>query len=215
MNKYHNAKIYKIVDVGYNKCYIGSTTESLSMRMARHRSQYKKQEGLGFKVFSFELFDLYGIENCKIELMEKFSCETKEELLKREGEIIQAHDCVNKQVAGRTKKQWYLDNKDCCNEKSKQYRKENPEKMKEVDRKYREDHKDEIQEWKKKHYQENKDEINTKHKLYYQKNIEEIRKVRDRKCVCECGSTVQFNNRIRHKTTKKHQDYLKTLEPVD
>ena len=41
MNKYHNGKIYKVVDVGYNKCYIGSTTESLSQRMARHRSAYK------------------------------------------------------------------------------------------------------------------------------------------------------------------------------
>ena len=29
-NKYQNSKIYKIVDVGYNKCYIGSTVEELS-----------------------------------------------------------------------------------------------------------------------------------------------------------------------------------------
>ena len=42
MNKYQNGKIYKIVDVGYNKCYIGSTCEALSQRMARHRSNYKR-----------------------------------------------------------------------------------------------------------------------------------------------------------------------------
>ena len=41
-NKYQNAKIYKITDIAYNKCYIGSTTESLSLRMARHRSNFKK-----------------------------------------------------------------------------------------------------------------------------------------------------------------------------
>ena len=41
MNKYQNGKIYKIVDVGYNKCYIGSTTETVSQRMARHRNCYK------------------------------------------------------------------------------------------------------------------------------------------------------------------------------
>ena len=69
------------------------------------------------KVCSFVLFDLYGIENCKIELLEKFSCEIQEELLKREGETIQAYECVDKHLAGRTKKQWYLDNKDSCNEK--------------------------------------------------------------------------------------------------
>ena len=40
-NKYHNGKIYQITDIGYNKCYIGSTTEGLSLRMTRHRSCYK------------------------------------------------------------------------------------------------------------------------------------------------------------------------------
>ena len=32
MNRYENGKIYKITDVGYNKCYIGSTCESLSKK---------------------------------------------------------------------------------------------------------------------------------------------------------------------------------------
>ena len=41
MNRYENGKIYKIVDVGYNKMYIGSTCESLSKRMERHRASYK------------------------------------------------------------------------------------------------------------------------------------------------------------------------------
>ena len=41
-NKYKRGKIYKIVDVGYNKCYIGSTAEkTLSNRMSRHRYDYK------------------------------------------------------------------------------------------------------------------------------------------------------------------------------
>ena len=46
--------------------------------MAIHRSQYKKEEKT-FRLCSVELLDLYGIENCKIEFIEKFSCETKEE----------------------------------------------------------------------------------------------------------------------------------------
>ena len=44
VNRYENGKIYKITDVGYNKCYIGSTCESLSKRMERHRKQYKERE---------------------------------------------------------------------------------------------------------------------------------------------------------------------------
>ena len=35
-------QIYKIVDIGQTKMYIGSTTEPLSKRMERHRSDYKQ-----------------------------------------------------------------------------------------------------------------------------------------------------------------------------
>ena len=42
VNRYENGNIYKITDVGYNKCYIGSTCESLSKRMERNRKQYKE-----------------------------------------------------------------------------------------------------------------------------------------------------------------------------
>jgi predicted GIY-YIG superfamily endonuclease len=41
-NKYQNAKIYKITDIAYSKCYIGCTTEELSQRMARHRNDFKR-----------------------------------------------------------------------------------------------------------------------------------------------------------------------------
>ena len=67
-NKFHHAKIYQIVDIGYNKCYIGSTTEELSMRMARHRSDFKKFLNGSAKghVSSCDLFNEYGVENCRI-----------------------------------------------------------------------------------------------------------------------------------------------------
>ena len=64
--KYQNAKIYKIADVGYKKCYIGSTIQSLSNRMARHRSHYRNgTQETNAKL----LFDEFGIDNCKIELI--------------------------------------------------------------------------------------------------------------------------------------------------
>ena len=40
-NRYQNGKVYKIVDNGYNKFYIGSTIEALSVRLAKHRSGYR------------------------------------------------------------------------------------------------------------------------------------------------------------------------------
>ena len=146
MNKYHNGKIYKIVDVGYNKCYIGSTTESLSRRMSKHRHQYKQhQEGKRSKMNSANIFDEFGVGNCKIELVEYCKCETKDELLRREGEIIKTCECVNKQMPRRTKKAHYEDNR----ERIKEYRK----------------HK----------YQQSKDIIDEKHKNYYELHKEDIK----------------------------------------
>ena len=197
MNKYHNGKIYKIVDIGYNKCYIGSKTESLSMRMARHRSQYKKREGMIGKVCSFNLFDMYGIENCKIELIEKFSCETKEELLKREGQYIQSLDCINKNVAGRTKQDWYSDNKGYCNEKTKQYRRENTEKIKELNQKYRAKHQAELVNKSREYYKENKEDLLNKYKA---------------KTRCSCGSIIRSSDIRRHERSNKHQTYQRTLK---
>ena len=53
----------------------------------------------------FEVFNEYGVENCKIELVEKFSCNDKEELHAREGQHQQDCVCVNKRVAGRQRQQ--------------------------------------------------------------------------------------------------------------
>jgi hypothetical protein len=113
-NKYQNGKIYKITDIGYNKCYIGSTCEELSMRMARHRANFKQflRDGNNRHISSYGLFNEYGVENCKIELIEYFPCNTLQELRKREGEHIKNTECVNKRVAGRAKQEWVEDNKD-------------------------------------------------------------------------------------------------------
>jgi hypothetical protein len=41
MLDYGKGQIYEITDIGMNKCYIGSTTQPLSVRMAAHRKYYK------------------------------------------------------------------------------------------------------------------------------------------------------------------------------
>ena len=137
-NKYQNRKIYKIVDIGYNKCYIGSTCEELSMRMARHRANYKRflNGGKASHTRSYDLFMEYGIENCKIELIEYFKSDTLQELRKREGEHIKNTECVNKVVPCRTDKEFYQDNKDKIKERKTEYYQNNIDKMKERDREY-------------------------------------------------------------------------------
>jgi hypothetical protein len=45
--------------------------------MARHRSDYKRFLNSGKKfISSYDLFNEYGVENCKIELIEYFKCDS-------------------------------------------------------------------------------------------------------------------------------------------
>ncbi len=68
--------------------------------MARHKYDYtyfkKKREDSGFAfVTSYLLFDEYGIDNCKIELLESFPCNSIDEIRKREAHYIQTIANIN------------------------------------------------------------------------------------------------------------------------
>lgn len=98
-NKYERGKIYKITNEGYNECYIGSTVNKLSQRMSLHRETYKKwlETGKGLCT-SFYLFNTYGVDNCKIELVEEIPCKNIHQLRQREGFYIRTTECVNKRM---------------------------------------------------------------------------------------------------------------------
>ena len=174
-NKYQKGTIYKITDIGYNKCYIGSTCEKLCHRMSRHRQKYKQflNNPKQF-ISSYDLFNEYGVENCKIELIEYFPCDTLQELRRKEGEHIKKTVCVNKVVAGRTDKEWCEDNKDKILEQNKKYREQNKDKISEYKKEYRDKNRDKILEQKKKYREQNKDKISEYHKDYHKQNKDKI-----------------------------------------
>ena len=58
-----------------------------------------------------------------IELYEEFPCENKEQLCKKEGEVIRLIGTLNSQIAGRTDKEYYEDNKDKLLKQMKDYSK--------------------------------------------------------------------------------------------
>ncbi len=152
MNKFANAKIYRVTDINNNESYYGSTINSLSLRKALHKASYKKYKNGEFNKLSiFDLFDKYGVENCEIELVEEYPCENKSELLNREGCYIKENDCVNKFIAGRTLKEYYLDNK---------------AKYKEHNQQYYANNKDKISNHMKNYYQNNKQRIRQRQKIY-------------------------------------------------
>ena len=124
-SKYSNGKIYKIKSNQTEKFYIGSTINELKKRLIEHKSLYKCfQEGKGNFVASFEIIIFNDVS---IELIEKFSCNSKKELLKREGEIIKQYlqdgNILNKNIAGRSDKEYREQNKDKINEYMKAYMK--------------------------------------------------------------------------------------------
>ena len=119
MPEYENAKIYKIWSPHTELIYIGSTTQALSNRLACHRSYYKKYLKTNKNyISSFEIIQ-YG--DAKIELFENCPCNNKEELNKREGEIIRRLNCVNKNIAGRTQQEWVNEHKNYKRQYYKNY----------------------------------------------------------------------------------------------
>ena len=128
MVNYQNGQIYKIWDVAYTKCYVGSTVEDLKKRFRRHRENYQRYKNGGYHfVSSFLLFDEFGVENCKIEWVENCPCNTKRELEKREGEHQKETDCVNKRIAGRTIQEYNEDNRERIRNRERKYRERNQE----------------------------------------------------------------------------------------
>ena len=146
MSKFQRGKIYSIRSYQTNEVYIGSTCQPLHKRLNDHRSHYKQcLNGKNSYVSSFEIvkhLDSY------IELIELYPCNSKIELERREGEIIRIRNCVNKRIAGRTKQQYYQDNKQHIQQ-------------------YQQDNKLSIQQQKKQYYQDNKLSIRQRQKQKY------------------------------------------------
>ena len=197
-NKFQKGTIYKVVDIAYSKCYIGSTCEKLCRRFARHKSSYAQYlKGNHNKNRCFSLFDEFGIENCKIELVEYFPCDTKEQLRQREGFHIKNTTCLNKYIAGRTHQEHYQDNIEHCNSMSKKNYQEN---------------RDRYIEMAKLNHIQNKEKHNNDSKKYYQKKKDVILLKRSEVIICGCGSNYTFSHKARHFNCKKHQNWLKQQE---
>lgn len=49
-------------------------------------------------------------------------------------------------------------------------------------------------------------------KEYYNQNKEQIKDKQKQKCFCECGGKYTKVNKLTHSKTKKHQDYINSLE---
>jgi len=111
---YNLTKIYSIepiINHPPEHIYYGSTTyKYLSSRMSIHRSDYRNwlESNKNF-ISVFNLFKTYGLDNCRINLIENYPCDNINEKASREGYYIRSNPCINKNIPGRTKKEWCRD----------------------------------------------------------------------------------------------------------
>ena len=221
MPNYSNGKIYVIRFIeDDNNIYVGSTIQPLSVRFANHK------RNTDCSLYQYVETKYYGNwSNCYIELFENYPCENKEQLNRREGEVIRDIGTINKRIEGRTLKEYYIDNKDKILEKAKEYNINNAEKIKEQMKEYyinnaekrkeqmkeyRIDNADKIKQYRidnadkiKQYYENNKDKI----KDYYVDNKDKIKE----KIICDCGFTVCKNSLERHKKTQKHIKFMNAI----
>ena len=161
MPDYQKGKIYKLWSPSKNIIYYGSTVETISQRLAKHLYKYNAYNNKKHNYYC-SAFKVLECGDYKIELVEEYACNNKQQLERKEGEYIKNNDCINKVIAGRTNKEYRLDNAD----KIKTHKEANKEKIKEQRKAYREANKE-----KSKAYKEaNKEKIREQARIYYLKN---------------------------------------------
>lgn len=164
-------KIYQIVCNETDEVYIGKTTQTLGERLRQHR--------LNSNSTNSKQIILRG----DYVMSQIDECDTEEESIELEAFYIRNTDnCVNINIPGRTKKEYYEENKDEILIKRKEYYDENKDEIKERDKKY---------------YEENKDKILIKN--------EERSKV---KYTCKCGSIIRKDSKAKHEKTLIHLNYI-------
>jgi Uri superfamily endonuclease len=169
---YKNGKIYKLYSPSKNIIYIGSTTQSLSKRLSKHLSDYKMYNNNSKHYYSS--FLVLECEDYKIELLEEYECNNKQQLEKKEGEYIKNYECCNEFVAGRTRKEWYNDNIDKVKERDKKRYENNKEVICEQKKTYYKENKEKMKEYNKAYREANKEKINERKRLNYLKKQEKI-----------------------------------------
>lgn len=178
MTDYSNACVYKIVckDTNVKEIYVGST-KNLRLRRNCHKSVCNniKRPEYNYKVYKF-IRDNGDWENWEVVKICDVKCLDRYELGKAEGEYIHnLNPTLNEKIAGRTKEQYYVDNKDNIIEWSKKYYKDNKKHIQEHGKKYRSENKDKLKKTNAIYALSHKEEKKIYDKKYREKNNDKIK----------------------------------------
>ena len=182
-------RIYRIVHLESELCYIGSTTNELRWRWQGHCSAYKQWlKNKAAEVAIFQYFKQYGLDKFKMILIKEYDVVDRKHLQAYETLWIAKFRKVstNKNNGFFIKNLYYQHNRDDHIEKMKLYRKENPETIKRNNQDY---------------YKANKERLDAKSKERLSVKFN-----------CECGGRYSLASKSHHTKTKKHQQWLQTQQ---
>ena len=215
-------RIYKIISTQGNECYIGSTFNTTRDRFKNHKTHYEEwKKGKRDNMSVFQLFDKYGIQNCKIVLIKEYYVVDRYHLEVYETLWIYKSNsnCINKYIPFNIKRLYKK-------QYNQQYQEKNRKKLKQQYQQYYQNNKDKRQQY----LQNNKEKLEKYRKLYWEQNKEKIQQYRENrkeqikqnrqkryqneknklqeKFDCKCGGKYTFQNKLIHTKTQKHQKWL-------
>ena len=214
MPNYQNSKIYCIRSLSRPELiYIGASCRRLSERFSKHKSSTNDTS-------SKQIID---IGDAYIELIENYPCNSKEELNRREGSFVRSVECVNKNIPGRTKKEYqeseqgklcqkkYLESEQgILNRAAVQKKYQESEKGKLIKKEYNESEQGKLNQKKYRESEQGKlyqKKYRKKYQITEQGKLNRAagqKKYAGKKKVCECGAITSQGNIGQHKKTIKH-----------
>lgn len=123
------AKIYKLVNADDETLYIGSTCQSLAVRMRSHR--YYAERKLTVPIYKY-INETCGVDNVFIKLVCNYPCDSKEDLIaeeRRQCELIGLDNLKNVRLPGRSFEEYYRENKQIVLERNKNYYEKHKERI--------------------------------------------------------------------------------------
>jgi hypothetical protein len=195
---YKSSKVYKLISNNSLSIYIGSTTQSLSVRKAEHLKHFNQFLD-GKREWVCKSGELFFDGDVDIILLEEFECDNKEQLRAKEREYIEKNNCLNKNIPNQTIKEWRDKNKDSLKHKHNEYYKSIK-------------HLRQTEEYKlktkisRKPYNPDTDKRKTEEGRLKRKESRN----KQTKHICDCGSSYNSDTKSRHLKTKKHQEFALT-----
>lgn len=179
MPDYSKSKIYTVRCRSDDKLiYVGSTIQPLHVRLAGH----KRDTTISLYKYIDNPENNTKWDDWYIELFESFPCNTKEELTKREGEVI-------REIATINKRGYYINDKE--------YREANSEKFKQKYKEWYAMNREENNLKRREAAASNREEYNRKQREYNAANREKLNQKMN-----------EYNAANREKINKKANDYL-------